>query len=273
MFHKVCQTCGKEFTAQSRKRRFCSRSCANSFNTRQRWTEDESVFGGPSFTPDEAYILGLICADGCLTFDKHSGRWRLVIASKDRDLMEALRRRMTPAKKLYCNRGCYYVISNNRTDINFLVSIGILDNKSSSIQVPWIPEHLQSHFIRGVFDGDGSVFRSRTTNQGRIYNYVGVTITTGSYEFAVGIRKILIAHGIDASIILDSRSRTGSRNPTWYVRLSRKSALARFYEWIYSDATLYMPSKREKFAALLTGDDIVRPTWQQVELGDKELLG
>ena len=189
MFYKTCPNCGKTFTTTRNERKFCSRSCVSSFYTRSRWTEDESVFQGLSLTPDEAYLIGLIYTDGSLTFDKHSGRWRITIASKDKVLMEQLRARMTPSKKLYRNRGCYYIVTNNRNDINFLVSIGLHANKSYTIQVPWLPRHLQSHFVRGVFDGDGSVFRSKTTFKGKTYNYIGVTIKrlpkTAKYRFFV----------------------------------------------------------------------------------------
>lgn len=274
MFTKTCQLCGKSFTTRSRNQRFCSKSCANSFTNRQRWTEDESFFAGPSLTPDEAYLIGLICADGCISYDAHSGRTRLTIASKDKELLEQLRQRMTPKKSLYYNRGCYYVISNNMTDINFLISIGILENKSTTIQVPPIPKDLHPHFVRGVFDGDGSVYRSKVrTVNGKCYYYVGVSITTGSYEFATGLQKLLTEHGFIANIVLDSRSRKGDKNPTWYIKLSRTEMVLKFYDWIYADAGLYMPSKRRKFDSLLAGDDIVRPAWQQAEPGDKELLG
>ncbi|MEL3972227.1 LAGLIDADG family homing endonuclease [Rossellomorea oryzaecorticis] len=38
---------------------------------------------------------------------------------------------------------------------------GIQPNKSLSIQLPTIPDSYLNHFIRGYFDGDGSIYKSR----------------------------------------------------------------------------------------------------------------
>jgi intein-encoded DNA endonuclease-like protein len=182
---KVCAYCGKEFNSRRSKFKFCSHECGN----RSRWTEDESVFQN-GIGPEEAYIIGFICADGCISYDAHSGRYRITIATKDKELIEYFHRRMTPNKSIYFSKGCYSIVSNNRFDIEFLKQLGIWERKTSVFSMPVIDKSLISHLIRGYFDGDGCAYKSTTTQKAysKTYTYTYVSFTTGSYESALDVQ-------------------------------------------------------------------------------------
>ena len=81
MHHKICTKCGITFETKNRSKKFCCRSCANSFTTALRKIPDESIFmNGISNT--NAYVLGLIYSDGCLSYDNHS-HWYVKIYEKE----------------------------------------------------------------------------------------------------------------------------------------------------------------------------------------------
>ena len=66
----VCLNCKKTFevTSKNKHKKFCCHSCANSYTSRQRFTEDESLYNN-GLNHLNAYIMGLIFSDGCLSYD------------------------------------------------------------------------------------------------------------------------------------------------------------------------------------------------------------
>jgi len=108
------------------------------------------------WSPEMAYVLGLIATDGCVS---KSGTVSLCI--NDKDLLERVKEAMGSAHtiKYYGHQEGLYSFNFSRqklrTDLNRL---GIFPNKSLNIRFPDVPDAFLVDFVRGVFDGDGSVF-------------------------------------------------------------------------------------------------------------------
>lgn len=82
------------------------------------------------------------------------------------------------AGKQYCS----LTIANQHL-VNALYDNGVVFNKTLTLQYPdnnIIPESLERHFIRGYFDGDGSVYLSTVDK-------TGVVSFTGSEQMLEGI--------------------------------------------------------------------------------------
>lgn len=112
------------------------------------------------WSPDLAYLVGLIATDGNLSSD---GR-HVNLTSKDADLLEQIRDcfhlRVKVGKKSRIKGGdkIYSVLQIG--DIHFykfLLAIGLTPNKSKTISQLNIPKELFSDFLRGCIDGDGSI--------------------------------------------------------------------------------------------------------------------
>ena len=69
----ICLKCNNDFSTRKSLQKFCSKSCANSFNTAKRKVDDKSIFEG-AMTQVKAYILGMFLADGCLSYDNYNNR-------------------------------------------------------------------------------------------------------------------------------------------------------------------------------------------------------
>lgn len=256
MRHKICPKCGGTFETENRSKKFCCRSCANSFTNALRKIPDESIFmNGISNT--NAYVLGLIYSDGCLSYDNHCHRYKITISLNDFDILEKIHKLMTPNKKLYeykhpnGRRVTYSIISCNEDDISFLKNLGMTERKSSIINFPYIESNYIPHFIRGYFDGDGSVYVNRTktnyNNNIKQYNYINVSFTTGSVDFATQLNDILNTYNILSHVVKDSRVEHNS----WYVKIYEKESLTKFYNWIYNDAELFLLRKKLKFTEMI----------------------
>lgn len=114
------------------------------------------------WSPDFAYAIGLIATDGCLS---KNGRG-IDFTSKDIQLVETFRNCLklsnvkigqknsgTVSKKIY-----FRIQFSNIKLYNWLIKIGITPKKSKTIGTINIPKNYFFDLLRGLFDGDGSVY-------------------------------------------------------------------------------------------------------------------
>lgn len=106
-----------------------------------------------------AYAVGLFVADGNISPD---GR-HIAFVSKDAEqienFMKALSIKVTVGitKSGYTESTAFRVQFSDVLFYGFLVSIGLMPNKSKQIGRVTIPNNYFWHYVRGAFDGDGSV--------------------------------------------------------------------------------------------------------------------
>jgi len=112
-----------------------------------------------SWSSGLAYAVGLIVSDGYLSSDKAE----VGFVSKDLELVETfasalgIQNRITPSGRGGSIKKEYWQIRFKRRDFyDFLLSIGLTPRKSKTIGSINVPPIYFSHFVRGVFDGDGT---------------------------------------------------------------------------------------------------------------------
>lgn len=98
MYNYICKECNNNFYTKKKNQIFCCRSCANGFNTKMRKVQEKSIFSN-GLDNENSYILGLIISDGCISYDKHSHRYRITITLNDCEIIEYLNKRYSPTKK------------------------------------------------------------------------------------------------------------------------------------------------------------------------------
>lgn len=112
----------------------------------------------------------------------------------------------------------------------------MIPNKSLDLKFPDISPLLYPHFIRGYFDGDGSIYINKQKHR------ITVTITS-TKQFCEKIKDITEKElGIFCGIY-DASCHNGI---TKVNSMSGKSAV-KFLDWIYKDADLYMERKYNKY--------------------------
>lgn len=108
-----------------------------------------------------AYVLGFWFADGYMRVEKS---YRIIFTSKDRQILAQIRNVMDsthPIRKRKGGRGGGYTWTldlYSKQLYKSLVARGGLRRKSRVMQFPHILAKNLADFIRGYFDGDGSVF-------------------------------------------------------------------------------------------------------------------
>ena len=113
-------------------------------------------------TPNKAYIVGFIFADGNIYLK--DGKYRLTIglSQKDKCVLDfinlELGGNLPIIKKQVSSKyhSCWFTIDSKHM-ITALVNVGIKPRKTYLTTIPTIPKRFRKYFLLGVFDGDGCV--------------------------------------------------------------------------------------------------------------------
>ena len=126
---------------------------------------------------DFTYVVGLIATDGNLSPD---GR-HISLTSKDKELVLFVKKVLAPHAKIGMKKDRpgsprrYYVVQwSSREQYQYFCSIGVTPKKSLTIKKVTVPDSLYSHFLRGVFDGDGSFYAYYDKRWKNSYQYYTV---------------------------------------------------------------------------------------------------
>lgn len=194
-----------------------------------------------------AYIFGWIMSDGCLVLEgRNKTSYAVRIASNDKDIVGWMHGYMCSGNKIYKSRKNYMIKYRNRDAIEFLMQNRLKERKSLDMEFPSIPDKHLPYFIRGYFEGDGSIIL-RETKYG---TYGQVSFTCGSTRFIEVLQWKLGEFGVVSHIYKDGRD----RNQSLYLRITSREMIDRFYNLIYSDVTSvpFLRRKQRKFVKLLS---------------------
>lgn len=115
----------------------------------------------PTWTRELAYAVGLITTDGCLSKD---GR-HIDFTSKNKDLVETFRTCLGISNRIgmkisgYTGRKEYYRVQFGDVSFyNWLLELGLTPHKSRTLPALAIPDEFFFDFLRGSFDGDGTIY-------------------------------------------------------------------------------------------------------------------
>ena len=157
-----------------------------------------------------AYVLGFIATDGNLF--KKGGSERLAIAVQKEDCwllkkIISILKVDNPVIRITQNKYCSITITQSGL-VETFSKWNITERKSLTLQFPdKMPKKLVSHFIRGVFDGDGTItFKYNRKSQTFMQS---VRIVSASQDFVNSLSNILTKARIPNSIRSENRESSG----------------------------------------------------------------
>ena len=149
-----------------------------------------------------------------------------------------------------CNIRCY-----SKEMVHDLESHGCVQNKTFIIEVPDIDANLMQHFIRGFFDGDGCI-----CTDSAIRKTVAINFCSASLKMLEQMRTILYKEGI-SSYITDEKGRNTYR---LYIRGMQNAD--KMWNYMFSDATIYLDRKVEKKKRLYEEYDLAQRLLRRSEM-------
>lgn len=202
-------------------------------------------------TPDKAYMLGFITADGAVVFSKNSsgnkekGSLSIEVHEKDKEVLNFFSEKINPEAKIfpcfYKKKRNYRVYFSSTYLAKSLEKYGIVQNKSKIIKrVPmeFIPKNLLQYYFRGLIDGDGCILKNGSIN-----------IYSGSKDFSLDVQRILEEEiGVSHLKIYEGTS--------YFLSWGKKSDKEKFYNFLYSnlDKTFYYKRKYDRLKNSIYGN-------------------
>jgi len=126
---------------------------------------------------DMAYILGFWWADGNI----FKNTFTICQHEKDKYILELFGEKCGSNGKLRKQDNCYIFSIYSKEIVEDIIKLGGKEDKSLDIKFPYVPNKYLPDFIRGNFDGDGSVYYDKKNDR------YGCKFSSCSKEFIYGI--------------------------------------------------------------------------------------
>lgn len=185
-------------------------------------------------TEEKAYILGLIASDGYVS--RAGKQVFIALQSRDEHILRDVASAMgSSAPVLDKFAGGFpgsgpqkYIGFASRKMVSDLARWGIVPGKSHTLSYPKIARHLERHFARGLFDGDGHI----RAHPKKAFYFLGTSALMN------GLRKAIIRH---TGLALKKSYAAGC----W--RISGYGGSVDVLNWMYRDAKIFLLRKQRVF--------------------------
>lgn len=194
----------------------------------------------------KAWLLGFVFADGCVRKPINGYYLSIDLATKDEKLLQKINKILNstyPINSSHNGNSVSIVIGSKKMFYD-LKKHGVVERKSFFGFIPKnVPQHLINHFIRGYFDGDGWI-----TNNSKV-NY-----KTAMIGF-IGNKNIISFINNKISSILNIKkskeiTRKKCKDYTKQIQYGKQKYVKKIAEWFYSNATIFLERKYNKFIEL-----------------------
>lgn len=195
-----------------------------------------------SWSPEMAYILGLLITDGCISKSKNSS-YRISLCLNDKDLLCEVVKTIGSAHNITESKhqkGLNTFIFGREKIAQDLIKLGMKPRKSLDIEFPYAPKEYLHDFIRGVFDGDGSVFYD---NKCKIKK-LRTSFTSGSKNFIYKLEQELQGLGMSKRNLY----KTYRKNISYSFKYGHDESI-KLFNIMYVDLEndLFLKRKYDKF--------------------------
>ena len=189
-------------------------------------------------TEEKAYWLGFLYADGCVSSGNRNDI-ELSLKLSDVHHVEKFKNFIGFEGKLITDSyRCRVTFKNKKIKSN-LIKLGCTPKKSLTLTFPdenQVPEYLIRHFIRGYFDGDGSIICTDKTK--------AISII-GTYNMLENICELV---NIPKGRIYPLNNHT---DKTFRIETGSKTNILNFIKFIYDDCNIYLDRKYKKYKMLI----------------------
>lgn len=196
----------------------------------------------------KAYWLGFIAADGSVRKNV-SGSFEFSLRLSGKDLTHLMKFRdhigsshkikkgicVSPLVREYHSYSSLRIVRKRFTDA--LIKLGIVQNKTLVLKFCEVPKNLINHFMRGYFDGDGSVSIRKKRNS------ICFSVCCASLEFLSKYQEILdINCGVGRNEISSYK-----RNKVRRISYEGARKIKKIFDFLYLGATVFLDRKKKVF--------------------------
>lgn len=206
-------------------------------------------------TEEKAYILGLLYADGWNQTERNVVG--IGLKESDKEILDKITSIIQPTKPLSYldtstqkktkgfenSKNQYRLIIANKHISQRLVELGCGKAKTHNLTFPTeeqVPSCLIRHFVRGYFDGDGSVSKGKISK----VDIIGTT------AFLEPLQDILFNELSLNKTLLNQRHKEQD-NTIRSLQISGNKQCIKFRDWLYEDSAIYLERKFDVFQSYI----------------------
>lgn len=183
------------------------------------------------FSPEMAYVLGWFFSDGNVSHNK--GSISIHLNKKDHYILEKIKFLMESTRPIDCYLNSSYLRLDSKVLAQDLINFGCVPKKSLILEFPDIAHPYLSHFIRGFFDGDGSIHFNKP-------NTIKVAF--------ISTKKFLESLQIKLNNTLGLKIGPLQKHIKVYIALYYGDDARKLCNWMYENSKdLYLIRKKERF--------------------------
>lgn len=195
-------------------------------------------------SPEKAYLLGLFYSDGCIHSNDGSYYASIILHEDDKYLLGIIVDKFPFFRLVKQTNHAWSIVCTRKAIVEDLQANGVLFRKSTDnkefLKLPNLDNNLIHHFVRGYFDGDGSVYKQKLGN-------TKIDIGGTGYRMITDLVKVLYDNGITVNLTCKYAG-TGLRKHDYYVLYTSSDKVSKkFADYIYKDCgELYLRRKYER---------------------------
>ena len=152
------------------------------------------------WSPEMAYVLGYFAADGCMFINPRGSKY-VSFTSCDCEILQKVRRMLGSNHKFSVKKrhnrnwkDAFTLQIGSKEMYKDLIKKGFMPKKAFRFKLPPVPKKYMRHFIRGYFDGDGSITRGyfkRKDRNNKMTLYLLTCLSSANLPFLREISKVL----------------------------------------------------------------------------------
>ena len=195
-------------------------------------------------SPEKAYLLGLFYSDGCIHSNDGSYCASIILHENDKYLLDIIVAKFPFFRLSKQSNHAWSIVCTKKAIVEDLQVNGMYFRKSTDnkelLRLPNLDKELIHHFIRGYFDGDGSVYRQKLGN-------TKIDIGGTGFNMITDIIRVLYDNGITVNMTCKYAG-ADLRKHDYYVLYTSSSKVSKqFADYIYRDCgDLYIRRKYER---------------------------
>lgn len=208
----------------------------------------------------KAYLLGFYLADGSLS--NKSNRIKISVNKCDEYIIDLFKKHISPhykkcETKSFKNKKTGYITKpmvnisiTSKTICESLTMYGMGEHKTDSevINIDCVDDDMFIHFLRGYFDGDGTVCctNGKRLYKGKMYFYRNFnwSIISNKKQHLEKIQERLHRlYNIHANLLCDTRGH-------FLLEINRKYDFFKMRDVLYDNANYFLLRKKEKYMAI-----------------------
>lgn len=188
------------------------------------------------WSPEMAWVLGLMFSDGCVS-RTNKNSWSCTLHSIDDTMLLNVAQIIGTDAPLFKSKtkSTFSLSVGNTLAGNDLIALGCTPKKSRTMKFPDVPTKYASHFVRGLWDGDGCIFERTRKRKGRTKAYHEITLSyvSGSKEFVKTLAAV-ISH--QTGIVARMKERKAQYSPYYVISYYHRNSL-KLLPWLYGGST------------------------------------